>query len=148
MTLRAVRVTARTYDPRRASGRENRWNTAGQAVLYLSEHFSTALLEALVHSSRTPVPSQALWATIAEDVSVEVLDTATCPGWEDPDDQTPARAAGAKWFAGQGSACLLVPSVPGRPFDRNIVVNTTHPHAAKIIWEPPVDIPWDPRLFG
>ncbi len=148
MPLRAVRVTARTYDPRRASGRESRWNTAGQAVLYVSEHFSTALLEALVHSNGTPVPSHAAWATIADDVSVEELNTSKCPGWDDPDDQTAARSAGSKWFAEQRSACLIVPSVPGRPFERNIVVNTTHPLAAKLLWEAAVDVPWDPRLFG
>lgn len=146
--LRAVRVTARTYEPLRASGRENRWNAAGQPVLYLSEHFSTALLEALVHSGGMPVPSHAVWATIADDVSVEELDTAICPGWENPDDQTAARAAGARWFSEQRSACLIVPSIPGRPFERNVVVNTTHPLGASIAWETAVDVPWDPRLFG
>ena len=148
MVLRAVRVTARVYDPRRTSGRENRWNAAGQAVLYLSEHFSTALLEALVHSNGSPVPSQAAWARISNEVSIEELDLATCPGWDDLDDQTAARAAGSRWFAERRTACLITPSIPGRPFERNIVVNTTHPLAAKITWDAAVDIPWDRRLFG
>ncbi|MEJ7760262.1 MAG: RES domain-containing protein [Gemmatimonadaceae bacterium] len=148
MVLRAVRVTARTYDPRRSSGRENRWNAAGQAVVYLSEHFSTALLEMLVHSAGVPVPCHAAWATIRGGVSVEELDVAKWPGWDDLDDQGFARAAGSKWFSEHRSACLLVPSVPGRPFERNIVVNTTHKLAGRIVWETTVEVPWDPRVFG
>lgn len=148
MLLRAVRVTARTYDLRRASGRENRWNSAGQAALYLSEHFSTALLESLVHSGGTPVQSHAAWAVIEHGVSVEELDPATCPGWDDLDDHTAARAVGSKWLREERTACLIVPSVPGRPFERNIVVNAVHPQATRIVWESAVDVPWDPRLFG
>ncbi len=148
MLLRAVRVTARTYDPRRASGRENRWNSAGQAALYLSEHFSTALLESLVHSGGTPVPSHAAWAEIEHGVSVEELDPATCPGWDDPNDQSAARAVGSKWFNEGRTACLIVPSVPGRPFERNLVVNAVHPLSTKIVWDDTVNVPWDPRLFG
>jgi RES domain-containing protein len=147
--LRAVRVCARTYDPKKASGRANRWNAADQLVLYLSEHFGTAVLESVVHAGKAPpLPAHAAWVTIPDD-AIEALDVGALPGgWDDPDELTIARAVGARWYQEERSAALIIPSVPGQPFERNVVINTTHEQAAKIKWEPIVEIPWDPRLFG
>lgn len=50
-------------------------------------------------------------------------------------------------MAAGASACLIVPSVPGRPYERNIVLNPLHPDYVKLAWEPTENIPWDPRLF-
>jgi RES domain-containing protein len=149
MPRRAVRVCARTYDPQRSSGRANRWNAAEQRVLYLSEHFGTAVLETIVHADLTPPPpSVAAWATIPDDVSVEELDAAALlAGWDDPDDSAHARRIGAEWYREMRSACLVVPSIPGRPFEYNLVLNTRHPDAARIHWDAVVEIPWDERLL-
>jgi RES domain-containing protein len=149
MALRAVRVCARTYNPQKASGRANRWNAADQFVLYLAEHFGTAILEGVVHAGKAPpLPAHAAWVTIPEDL-VEELDVAALPtGWENPDDPTAARSVGARWYSESRSATLVVPSVPGRPFERNVVINTLHPDASRITWENTIEIPWDPRLFG
>jgi RES domain-containing protein len=149
MPLRAVRVCTRTYDPRKASGRANRWNAVDQFVLYLSEHFGTAILESVVHAGKAPPPpSHASWATIPDDV-IEEIDVVALPtGWEDPDDLSTARAVGSKWYAEARSAALIVPSIPGRPFERNVVLNTVHPDVREISWESIIEIPWDPRLFG
>src|SRR5687768_1408620 len=100
MALRAVRVCARTFDPRKASGRANRWNAAGQLVLYLAEHFGTAVLESVVHAGvAPPIPAHAAWVGIASGIAVEEL-TATMlsAGWDDADDVTIARAAGEAWY--------------------------------------------------
>lgn len=149
MALRAVRVCARTYDPRKASGKANRWNEAGQLVLYLAEHFGTAVLESVVHAGHAPpLPAHAAWVSIPDDVAVEELVSTALPaGWADPDDLSVARAVGAEWYHSGRAGALLVPSVPARPYERNVVINTTHADAARIAWEADVDVPWDPRLF-
>ena len=46
-----------------------------------------------------------------------------------------------------GVDLLLVPSLPGRPFEHNLVLNTTHVDARKLQWDNTVDIRWDPPLF-
>lgn len=150
MPRRAVRVCARMHEPHKPSGQANRWNTAEQRVLYLSEHFSTAVLESVVHTRGTPpLPAHAAWVTIPDDVSVEEIDVAALPtGWDNRRDSTHARRIGAQWYREMRSACLIVPSIPGRPFERNLVLNTRHPDAARIQWERVVEIPWDDRLFG
>ncbi|MCL4235272.1 MAG: RES domain-containing protein [Deltaproteobacteria bacterium] len=150
MPLRAVRVCARTLDPLHAGGRPNRWNASGQRVLYLAEHFATSVLETVVHVATTaPPPAHAKWVTIGDDIAVTEFTEADLPrGWDDPDDQTVARAVGAEWANSGASACLIVPSVPGHPYERNIVLNTEHPDFAKLGWEATELVPWDPRLFG
>ena len=150
MALRAVRVCARTWSLQRASGRANRWNSADQFVLYLSEHFGTAMLEMVVHAgSAAPPPAHAAWIAIPDGVRVERLGIGELPlGWDDTHDHTVARAIGAQWYSGGRSAALVVPSVPGRPFERNVVINTMHRDWPRIAWEPAEEIPWDPRLFG
>ncbi|HEX4684421.1 MAG TPA: RES family NAD+ phosphorylase [Gemmatimonadaceae bacterium] len=145
-----MRVCARTFDPRVARGRPQRWNEAGQFVLYLAEHFSTTILESVVHAGGAPPPpAHAVWADIPDIVSVDTVDPrALRAGWDDPDDYAIARRIGASWYRQARTAALIVPSVPGRPYERNIVVNTTHADAAAIVWANTVDVPWDPRLFS
>ena len=150
MPLRAVRVCARTYPPRKASGRPGRWNAANEYVLYLAEHFSTALLESIVHAgAASPPPSQSVWVTIPESLVVDRVVASDLPaGWDDLDHLDAARAVGSRWYSRARSAILVVPSVPGRPYERNVVINTTHRDAARIRWGATKDVPWDPRLFG
>jgi RES domain-containing protein len=133
----------------RSSGRQNRWNASGQHVLYLSEHFATAVLENVVHVATTaPPPAHAKWVTIGNDMEVVERTASDLPsGWDDPDDQSVARAIGAAWVTSAASACLIVPSVPGRPHERNVVLNTAHPEFPRLVWEATLVVPWDPRLF-
>ena len=147
---RAVRVCGRTYDLQKPSGRASRWNAANQQVLYLSEHFGTALLERVVHAgTAAPPPAHASWVTIPEAVHIETLAASGLPtGWDDPDDTSAARSVGSRWYESAHTAILVVPSLPGRPFESNVVLNTTHPDARTLRWGPVVEIPWDSRLFG
>jgi len=150
VSLRAVRVCGRTYDPRKASGRPGRWNAANEYVLYLAEHFATALLESVVHAGdASPPPLHAAWVTIPGSVRVERVDAKRLPaGWDDLDDLDAARTIGSRWYSRERSAVLVVPSVPGRPFEHNVIINTTHRDAARIRWGTANNVPWDPRLFG
>lgn len=147
---RAVRVCGRMYDPRKPSGRANRWNAAHERVLYFSEHFGTALLERVVHAGgMAPSPAHAAWITIPHDVGVDRIDASALPaGWDDPDDATEARLVGSHWYRRGRTALLVVPSLPGQPFECNVVLNTTHPDAERLLWDEAIEIGWDARLFG
>jgi RES domain-containing protein len=124
-----------------------RWNTAASQVIYTSEHYSTALLEKLVHGSgRLPPNQHYIQITVPRGLSYEVLSPPTLPGW----DRMPATVSkdfGERWCLEKRSAVLIVPSVVARP-DRNILINPAHPQFAGIeagLHEP---VYWDRRLFG
>ena len=150
MPVHAARVCVRARDPLQTSGRQNRWNASGQHVLYLAEHFATAVLETVVQVATTaPPPAHAKWVVIGDDVRVIERTATDLPaGWDDPGDQSIARAVGAAWVTSGVSACLIVPSVPGRPYERNVVVNTAHADFVRFVWSAAELVPWDPRLFA
>lgn len=123
-----------------------RWNTPASPIIYTSEHYSTAMLEKLVHLNGVLPPNQHyIRITIPNGVSYEVFQTAAHPGW-DGRDETIAKAFGAAWHAARRSAVLLVPSMPAR-LERNILINPQHPDAAQITHELPEPVWWDARLY-
>lgn len=124
-----------------------RWNTPASPVIYASEHYSTALLEKLVHGSgRLPPNQHYIKITVPRGLSYEVLSPAKLPGW----DLTPAtvsKSFGENWCLGRRSAVLLVPSVVARP-DRNVLINPAHPEFVDIETDLHEPVYWDRRLFG
>jgi RES domain-containing protein len=124
-----------------------RWNTHGSPLIYTSEHYSTALLEKLVHGSGRLPPNQHYIAiTIPPGVSYEVFSAPALPGW----DSMPAvasRAFGERWVQEKRSAILLVPSVVAR-LDRNVLINPAHAEFATIQTSLHEPVYWDRRLFG
>ncbi|MBV9774660.1 MAG: RES domain-containing protein [Gemmatimonadetes bacterium] len=125
-----------------------RWNSPGRPVVYAADSFAGAILEILAHSLRPrtlPGPHHAVRIEIPDD-RVEVLDPAALPGW-DARDSPEARTFGDRWLAEGRSAALVVPSVPGRPAARNVLVNPRHPDTPRIVVSPPFPVPWDERLF-
>src|SRR5258708_8240183 len=57
-----------------------RWNTPASPMIYTSEHYSTAMLEKLVHGSGQLPPEQHyVVVTIPNAVSYEVFNTAALP---------------------------------------------------------------------
>jgi RES domain-containing protein len=137
------------YDGGGAALEGARWNSPGRVLIYASEHYATAVLEKLVHAGRTMLPGahHAARIQIPDDLPIEELDPAAVPGWADEDSAT-ARTYGDEWHAGQRSAVLIVPSIPGQPVERNFIINPAHPEAARIRVWPPFDVVWDGRLFG
>lgn len=124
-----------------------RWNTAGSPVIYASEHYSTALLEKLVHGSgRLPPNQHHVRITIPRGLSYTIFSPPTLPGW-DSMPATVSKAYGESWCRERRSLVLIVPSIVAR-LDRNVIVNPAHPEFAAVehgLHEP---VYWDRRLFG
>jgi len=124
-----------------------RWNTAASPVLYASEHYSTAMLEKLVHGSGQLPPNQhCIEITIPNGIGYEVVEPAQLPGWDDPGGGV-SRAFGAEWQRSRRSLLLIVPSVVAR-MERNFLLNPEHPEFPRVTCGLHRPVWWDARLFG
>jgi RES domain-containing protein len=124
-----------------------RWNTTSSPVLYTCEHYSTAMLEKLVHGSGALPPNQHfVEITIPKGLTYEVFNEAAWPGWDDP---TPgiSREFGETWQKSRRSLLLIVPSVVAR-IERNFLLNPEHPEFAEVLHGLHKPVWWDARLFG
>jgi RES domain-containing protein len=123
-----------------------RWNTRASPMIYTSAHYSTAMLEKLVHGNGRMPPNQH-WIEIAipPGVPYEVLSTAHHAGW-DAEDCRVAKAYGEAWQKSMRSLLLIVPSVVAR-MEHNLLINRTHPEADRITHGLHRPIWWDKRLF-
>jgi RES domain-containing protein len=123
-----------------------RWNTPASPMIYASEHYSTALLEKLVHGSgRLPPNQHYVEITIPPGVTYEMFDTAAHPGW-DMATAAVSKVFGETWQHSRRSLLLLVPSVVARP-DRNILINPDHAEFRRITTSLHQPVYWDRRLF-
>ncbi len=124
-----------------------RWNTIGSPMIYASEHYSTALLEKLVHGSgRLPPNQHYITITIPRGLTYEMFAPASLPEW-DRMPATTSKMFGEKWCLEKRSVILIVPSVVAR-LDRNVLINPAHtefPHITTSLHEA---VFWDRRLFG
>lgn len=135
------------YDSEGARLYPGRWNTSASPLLYTSEHYSTALLEKLIHAGKVMPPNQHfIRITIPNGTSYEVFQPADHPGWDGPEEAI-CKRYGAEWYLARRSALLIVPSIPGR-LDSNFLINLDHPDARGITHELPAPVWWDDRLFA
>ncbi len=135
------------YDSEGAQLYAGRWNTPASPVIYTSEHYSTAMLEKLVHANTVLPPNQHyVRITIPHGTSYEIFVTAAHPGWDGKNERV-CKIFGARWHEEQRTALLLVPSISAR-LERNILINPQHPDAAAITHEMPEPVWWDERLYG
>ena len=123
-----------------------RWNERGQAVIYASEHYSTALLETLARTGEMPRNLHYVEIEIPAGVTCEVVTNDSLAGWYDADGAV-ARAFGAAWFRERRSAILIVPSVVAR-VERNVLIHPHHDDAASISVGLATSVYWDSRLFA
>lgn len=124
-----------------------RWNTPGSPMIYAAEHYSTALLEKLVHGSgRLPPNQHFIRITVPSGVSYEVFSPASLPGW-DTMPATVSKRFGEEWCRQRRSLVLLVPSVVAR-LDRNVLINPAHPEFSRLETSLHEPVYWDRRLFG
>ena len=128
---------------KRTSGR---WHEAGAAVIYASEHYATAMLEALAHWNGTLPPNQHfIEIAVPEGTGYKVATAETVPGWSAPDGEA-ARRFGRRWYNENRSTILIVPSVVAR-VERNIVINAQHPEFGRLKVGLETPVWWDRRLF-
>ncbi|MGO4175851.1 RES family NAD+ phosphorylase [Bosea sp. TAF32] len=133
-------ATGSTIAPRR-------WNTAGSPLIYPSEHFSTALLEKLVHGSGRLQPNQHfIQLTFPKGLSYEVFSPPALPGWDEMP-ATVSKAFGERWYGERRSAILIVPIGVARLY-RNILVNPAHPDSRAIEASLLQPVFWDRWLFA
>jgi RES domain-containing protein len=123
-----------------------RWHEAGAPAIYASEHYSTAMLEKLVHyEGEMPSGQHYIEIMIPSGTSYEVVNPDTLEGWSAPDGEV-ARSYGRTWIMEDRSAILIVPSVVAR-MERNIVFNSKHADFKAITTGLETPIWWDERLF-
>ncbi len=124
-----------------------RWNTAASPVIYAAEHYSTAMLEKLVHGSGQLPPNQhAIEITLPSGVSYELVEEWQVPGWDAPASLA-SRAYGEAWWKARRSLVLIVPSLVAR-MERNFLIHPEHPEFAKVTHGLHRPVWWDGRLFG
>ncbi|GAA0561765.1 RES family NAD+ phosphorylase [Rhizomicrobium electricum] len=134
------------YDAEGARLYPGRWNTPSSPIIYTSEHYSTAMLEKLVHSNLVlPANQHFITITIPNGISYEVFPTAAHPGW-DSRDETICKTYGQDWFDEKRSALLIVPSLAAR-IERNFLINPQHPEAKAISHALAEPVWWDQRLY-
>ena len=126
-----------------------RWNSKGHRVIYGGLSFGGALLEQLAHAGIGRLPRHQRWIEIhlPAGTRIEELEPDHVPGWWEPDSDA-ALAAGDRWFRAGRALALIVPSVVGRPVERNILINQEHPDFARVTASRPKPVIWDERLFG
>ncbi len=124
---------------------DGRWHTVGQAAIYASACYSTALPEARAYIDVRPSRQRFIEIGIPPSTSHEVVDTDDVPGWDEPKSHT-AHTFGTFWIDEQRSALLVVPSVVA-PIDSNILINPNHPDARGLVVGDEQHVRWDCRLF-
>jgi len=124
-----------------------RWNSVSCPVLYTSEHYSTAMLEKLVHGSgRMPPNQHFVKVTIPSGIPYEVLNTAHLPDWH-LESCAASRPYGDAWQKSRRSLALFVPSVVARE-EHNILLNPQHPDFSRVTDSLATPVWWDARLFA
>ena len=124
-----------------------RWNSPDTPLIYASEHYSTALLEKLVHAAigKLPPNQHYIRITIPRGLTYEVVTKDTLPHWDDRS-MTASREFGANWARERRSVILLVPSIVAR-MERNVLINPAHPSFDDVETSLHEPVYWDERLF-
>ena len=115
---------------------DGRWNTVGHPVTYCSTSPALCVLEKLVHVEDPTLLPDLTMVTyeVPDTVPVAVIELTDLPeAWRENEVLTQQR--GNAWHEARSALLLRVPSaivpIPGSP-DFNILVNHTHPDAARV----------------
>jgi RES domain-containing protein len=80
-------------------------------------------------------------------VRIIELDSKDLPGWDSPN-YTVSREFGDRWLNEAKTALLCVPSITGRPHERNCIINPDHQDASELQLAKPHALIWDERLIS
>lgn len=116
-----------------------RWNTPGEAVVYLADHPALAALEVRVHLDLPP-------DLLPDDYVLMRVDLPDEPPTEIPTIPEDTKAAGDSWIAAGQTAVLRVPSIIV-PEASNFLLNPAHPAAALSRIVSVVQFSFDRRLW-
>ena len=128
-----------------------RWNPKGTPVLYTSLTFAGGLLELLAHSTapRRPPRDHVAWLIeIPDSAGITVLRPPYPTDWDHPDDYRVSLNLARPWLVAGTDLCLEVPSVPGSPIERNVIINASHPMFKQIVLTEKVGPIYDARVWG
>jgi RES domain-containing protein len=152
--LRVWRFHRSVYQPLDTTGSHTyggRWNARAVPVVYASLTFAGGLLELLAHTSAPRRPARdhvASLLDVPDEAGLATRDPSHPPGWDHPDDYRIARQLAEPWLISGEDLCLLVPSVPGSPIERNVVINARHSRFSEVIVVQQVGPLSDPRIWG
>jgi RES domain-containing protein len=126
-----------------------RWNSRGQAVVYLSEHESLAALEILVHTRLLSVTERYLSFRVEwDDRFTEYFPIKRLPvDWNVEPPSPASRQIGDAWLRSGRSLALAVPSLLSTS-ELNFLLNPNHSDFKRIKIAAPVEYRFDPRLVG
>ncbi|MEP6936688.1 MAG: RES family NAD+ phosphorylase [Chthoniobacterales bacterium] len=112
---------------------EGRWNSAGVAIVYCSEHLSLAALEILVHAQPVTITDNFRAFRVSWDETLMVaIDRARLgKDWNANPPGTASKTVGDRWVKTSRSAVLVVPSVVV-PLERTFLLNPKHSDFAQI----------------
>jgi RES domain-containing protein len=111
-----------------------RWNSEGNAVVYLASTLALAAIEYLVHVDIEDVPTDliALQVEVPDDSNIEEVALDALPtDWYRTPDAAACLAVGDEWIRRASRLLLRVPSaiIPG---ESNILLNPAHPDAGRV----------------
>lgn len=127
-----------------------RWNRLGTTMIYASSSIALACLETVVHLDAGDLPLNRYLVCIEIPDNIWKAATVLKPdnhvGWDAIPAGMISLDAGNNWAVSKKSTLLLVPSVIV-PEEKNILINPTHPEAAKIKVKKLRRWTYDARLF-
>ncbi|RZK24240.1 MAG: RES domain-containing protein [Hymenobacter sp.] len=147
--MEVFRISAPRYAQRlTASGVANRWNTAGQYIIYTAASASLACLENVVHrgAEGLQAPFKLMRLAIPDQLVVEEVPAAMLPAdWQQVTSYPQCQEIGSAWYQLRRSAVLKVPSAIITS-ESNYLLNTSHPDFGQIALLDTEDFTFDPRI--
>jgi RES domain-containing protein len=147
--MEVFRISAPRYaQTLTASGVANRWNLAGQYIIYTAATASLACLENVVHrgAEGLQAPFKLMRLEIPDQVLIEEVPPAMLPaGWQQVTSYPQCQEIGSAWYQLRRSAVLKVPSAIIAT-EANYLINTSHPDFELIKLLSTEDFVFDPRI--
>lgn len=147
--MEVFRISAPRYaQSLTASGVANRWNVAGQYVIYSAATAALACLENVVHrgAEGLQAPFKLMRLAIPDELLIEEVTPALLPpGWQQVASYAQCQAVGSAWYQLRRSAVLKVPSSI-IPFEANYLLHTGHSDFARIQLTSVEDFVFDARI--